>query len=243
MAFRISIIKSSGERQESVLIETKQALIANSDDAQLKVNFPPGTSIEITEKSSTCTLTSTQIPVLIKGETFENTSTSIGSGSDFSAHDINFYVTIVRANQLTEFKKGHLATIALLLTWSLLAIQIIVPIWLPYKIISHTVEGRNSLLEKCSTELDRLRRSIKSNSSAMTKISTIHNEVMANLKKEVEQISSIFRQGSEFMSAEQLKQLLDDIALYNAMIQKLLKSSVIEVNPVNPDMVIKGLAL
>jgi len=242
MAFRISKIKSSGEREESVLINNKEALISSSKEADLKADLPENSSIKICETSSGCTLIPTSASFESKGQVIDKQFV-IGYGGEFKLGEQLFYVTVTRENKLTEFKKGHLATVALLMTWSLLAIQIIVPVWLPYKITSHKVEGRNMLLEKCSTQLDSLRRNIKNNKKAMTQISPIHNDVMNNLQKEVDQISAIFREGREFMTTEQLKVLEEDISLYNKTIKKLLKSSVIEVAPLNPDKVIEGLAL
>ncbi len=99
------------------------------------------------------------------------------------------------------------------------------------------------MVEQCSSGLDALRRRLKTSYDKISSISNFHNDVMSNLKEEIEQITWTYRNAGELMSAEQLSTLLADIAKYQDILSKLESSKVISVEPINTHKILQGLPL
>ncbi|MCM8538259.1 MAG: hypothetical protein NE334_20120 [Lentisphaeraceae bacterium] len=244
MAFRISEITTNGERLQSVLIEKDSAVISSDKNADLKVDFPnPKSSIKVTTGAYSCKLEPSKIEISTKGEVFKEGIKDVGQGADFTCGDHSFYVTMIQDRSKTEFKKGHLATLAVTLSWIVLAIQLIVPLWLPYKIVTHEAKGRNVLVETCSERIDNLRNTMRKSGSDISGKSIIHNDIVVQLKDEVEQLTWTFRNAGEFMNIQQLEQLVVDIEKYEAILLKLEETEIIDVEPVKAETVIQGLKL
>ena len=243
MAFRIAQLKASGERIQTALISQGAATISASPDADLKVDFKADAFLKIKEENKLCKLEVKGLTVNYRNHTVSDGKFCLGTGCEFTCGDDSFYATIVNDGSPTEFKKGYLANAAIFLTWSLLVIQIVVPAWLPFKITSHTAKGRSVLAENCSSGLDQLRNSLRDSGKDISNISPIHNDIMANLKEEIEQITWTYRNAGEFMTAEQLSQLLDHIEQYKFVLKELKKSQVITVQPIDSGKVIEGLPL
>lgn len=243
MAFRVAQLKANGERIQSVLMDQGEVTISASPKADLNVKLTPDTYIKIKEVNKLCILEIRGLRVNYRNKTVSDGEVCIGTGCEFTCGDERFYATVVNDGSLTEFKKGYLANAAIFLTWSLLIIQIVVPAWLPFKITSHTAEGRSVLAENCSIGLDDLRRFLRDSGKNISSISTIHNDIMSNLKQEIEHIIWTYRNASEFMNAEQLSQLLNDIEQYKKVLKELENSQVIKVDPIDSTKVLKGLPL
>ena len=243
MAFRVAKLKPNGERIKSVLVNKSQALLSSSDDAVINVDSKPDNYVKITEENGSCRLEAKGIDVLFREKVISGETISLGTGSEFCINEQRFYATIVNDGSSTEFKKGHLATVAIVLTWSLLLIQIFVPAWLPFKITSHTSEGRDVLVENCSTSLDQLRHLLRKTGDKISSISPIHSDIMNNLNDEVNKVTWTYRNAGEFMSSDQLQTLIKDIKRYEDVLSQLENSKVITVNPIDENKLIKGLKL
>lgn len=243
MAFRVAELKANGERIQSVLVNKEHALLSSSDDATIQVDSKQGTYVKISEVEGLCQLETQGVEVQFRDKTIVNETITLGTGSEFSIHNQKFYTTLVNDGSPTKFKKVYLATVAIVLTWSLLLIQIFVPAWLPFKITSHTSEGRDVIAENCSTELDSLRHQLKSVKGKIASISPIHNDIVNNLSEELDKITWTYRNAGEFMPSDQLKTLINDIQRYKKVLSTLENSQVISVKPVNENKIIQGLKL
>ena len=239
MAFRISSHTKTGQRIDSVLIESAEASIGKSDSNDLVFNLPGDASIKITENSKKLTISSKGIELNVKGKTLKDSSMEVGSSAQFKYLDNEFYTTIVLTGEPTPRKKSYLSTIALTLMWTLLAVQLIVPLWLPSKIKVHEVKGRNVLIENCSIAIDNLRNNVKKSKSSIDKQSQIHRDIMARLSDEIEQIAWVFRNAGEFMSQAELETLQKDVKAYNKVLQQIKQTNSVQVKPLKTDKAIK----
>jgi len=239
MAFRISSHTHTGQRTDSVLIESSEATIAKSADSDFTFDLPDGASISIKESSNKLTISTQGAEAEVKGQKLKDSSLDIGTSAQFKCQGQEFYTTIVLSGEPTARKKSYLSTIALTLIWTLLAIQIIVPIWLPSKIKVHEVKGRNVLIENCSMGIDILRNNVKKTKSTMDKKSQIHRDIMARLSDEIEQIAWVFRNAGELMSQAELEQLEKDIKDYQKILKKIEKTNAVQVKPLSTDKAIK----
>ena len=241
MAFRLSSHKKNGQRISSVLIESGEAAISSDSSADIQQDLPENSSITITETSTGLSLQANGIKVSVKRKDIKEDSISIGSGAQFSCLDQDYYVTVVISGDPTPRKKGYLATIAVTLIWALLAIQLIVPAWLPSKITGHKVKGRHVLIENCSKGLDNLRAKFKNERKDIGSYSQIHRDVILRLSEEIEQIAWVFRHAGEFMSKEELEKLEKDIGEYKNIIGQVRKAQAVDVDPLTTEKAVKKL--
>ncbi len=239
MAFRISSHTKTGQRIDTVLIESTEGTIGNSDSCSLVFALPEGSLIKISEKSDKLTLSTVGVEIEVKGKTLKGSSLEVGTSAQFKYKDQSFYSTIVLSGDPTPRKKSYLSTIALTLIWSLLAIQIIVPIWLPSKIKVHEVKGRNVLIENCSIGIDNLRSNLKKSKSGIDQRSQIHRDIMARLSDEIEQIAWVFRNAGELMSKAELETLENDIQDYNKILHQIKNTNSVQVKPLSTEKAIK----
>ena len=241
MAFRLSSHKKNGQRTKSVLIEGKEALIGSSDKADIQLQTPEGSAISISENNGSLTITVKGVTVSIKGKDISDGSVSAGSGTQFECLEQSFYVTVVISGDPTPRKKGYLSALALALIWTLLGIQLIVPIWLPYKITGHKVKGRNVLIENCSKGLDDLRKKYTKKKGDLGSSSQINRDIINRLSDEVEQMAWVFRNAGEFMSKSELLQLEKDIMSYNLILAEVKNTGSVSVEPVTIENAVRNL--
>ena len=166
---------------------------------------------------------------------------TIGSGAQFECAGQQFYVTVVISGNPTPRRKSHLSTLALTIIWSLLAIQLIVPVWLPYKITGHKVKGRNVLIENCSKGLDDLRKKYSKKKSDIGRASQIHRDIINRLSDEVEQMAWVFRNAGEFMSKSELIQLEKDIVSYRNILSKVQSTDAVTIEPLTIENTVRNL--
>jgi hypothetical protein len=221
MAFRISLLMKSGQREKSLLFEKAEALISSSKDADMQVDLAEKGSLLVRETSYGCTLETKGLTVKFKDQKISNGSLSLTNGGQVEISDREFFITPVKAVIPIRHKKSILASLAFTLSVCMLILQVAVPLWLPSKIMSHTVKGREILLESTSKRLDDLRSHLSKASEGIEKISQTHRDALFHLNEEIEQIAWVFRNGSEFMTSQDLEQVLVDIALYDAVLRKL----------------------
>jgi len=238
MAFRISLINDHGHRLQSVLIKDKPAIISNKSDADLQVDLPAGTEINVHEEETVCHI-SVQGVVQFNDQVLENSSAQLGTAAEFSSNGLKFYVTGIHTGNIVKRSKGHLATLAISLVWILLTIQIAVPVILPFLITSHEVKGRNVLLETCSSKLDMLRAILKESVKNSKDFSSIRRDMLSSLNSEVDQVIWTFRNGSDFMSLQELQQLTIDIAKYEQITGVINSGEAIGLEAIKPDSVLK----
>ena len=233
MAFRISTHTHTGQRIDSVLIDSGEGTISCSSDSDLKYDLPEGSFIKLAESSNKLTISTSGVEIEVKGQKIKDTSLELGTSAQFKYKDQDFYSTIILSGEPTARKKSYLSTIALTLIWTLLAIQIIVPLWLPAKIKVHEVKGRNVLIENCSMGIDTLRNNVKRSKSSIDQRSQIHRDIMARLSDEIEQIAWVFRNAGELMSKAELEKLEKDIQEYQDILKKIQKTDTVQVKPLS----------
>lgn len=239
MAFRISSLHNTGQRIDSVLIDSSEGTIGSSANDSLVFELPAGAVIQISEKAKSLTLSTKGVEVEVKGRKVKDSSMELGSSAQFKYKDQDFYTTVVLSGEPTPRKKSYLSTIALALMWSLLAVQLIVPLWLPSKIKAHEVKGRNVLIENCSIAIDDLRNNVNKHRSSIDQRSQIHRDIMSRLSDEIEQIAWVFRNAGELMSKAELETLEKDIEDYNQILLKIKKTNSVQVKPLSTDKAIK----
>ncbi|MCM8538946.1 MAG: hypothetical protein NE328_01605 [Lentisphaeraceae bacterium] len=239
MAFKLSSHKKNGQRINSVLIEGNEATISNSESADIQLNIPEGTSISITEKNGSLSIRSQGISTTVKGKEISDESTSIGSGAQFQCMEQDFYVTTIISGEPTPRKKGYLSGLALTLIWTLLAIQLIVPVWLPYKITGHKVKGRNVLIENCSKGLDDLRKTFSKRKGDLGNASQINRDIITRLSEEVEQMAWVFRNAGEFMSKSELEKLELDIEAYFKILNNVKKTDAVTIEALKTENAVR----
>jgi hypothetical protein len=241
MAFRISHTGKNGNRLKSVLVNESTAIISSKSDAELQVELPADVSIKIEQMQGEFKLTADGAPITIAKQ--QNSEVKVRNSSDFSCCDQSFYLTSIIDETQTPRKKSLLSAFALTTVWSLLAIMIIVPIWLPYKITVHEQKDRNVLVDKCSKELDILRDVLKGSINKSDSYSQIHREILVSINDEVEQVAWVFRNAGDYMNQEKMIKLESDISKYLAVIKSLKKAEAITINSLNADKVINSLLM
>ena len=241
MAFRLSSHRKNGQRISTVLKENGEAKISCDSDSDIQQNIPENASIAITESGNSLSLKVEGVVVNVKGKDIQDESITIGSGAQFTCAEQDYYVTKTISGEPTPRKKGYLSTIAITLIWALLAIQLIVPAWLPSKITGHKVKGRNVLIENCSKGLDILRAKFRKERNNVESYSQIHRDVILRLSEEVEQIAWVYRHAGEFMSKEELEKLEKDIGEYASIIGEVRKAEAVDVEPLTTENAVKKL--
>ncbi|MCM8526350.1 MAG: hypothetical protein NE327_07535 [Lentisphaeraceae bacterium] len=241
MAFRLSSHKKNGQRIETVLVDGNEASISSSKTADIQQDIPEGSSLKISENGDSLSLISKGIAVTVKGKEILDESIVLGIGAQFQCMDQDYYVTKVISGDPTPRKKGYLSALALALIWTLLAIQLIVPIWLPYKITSHKVKGRNVLIENCSKGLDDLRRQFSKRQKDLGNASQINRDIITRLSEEVEQMAWVFRNAGEFMSKSELEKLEQDIEAYFKILNNVKKTDAVTIEPINTENAVRNI--
>jgi hypothetical protein len=242
MAFRISKIGKKGTRIESILVEGLCAEVSSSADATLQTEMAEGASVKI-ESKGTKLLLSVVGTVLKVNEEVISESIIVRNSTDFSCSGSDFYVTNVINEEICRRKKSFLSVFALTTVWSLLALMLIVPAWLPYRIRTHENKGRNVLVDKCSGGLDKLRRRVKKEMKDLEQYSQIKREVMTSISEEIEQISWVFRNSGDFMNQQKMLQLEKDIQLYNDVLKKIKGTDAVIIKPLNSRQTLKSILL
>ena len=128
----------------------------------------------------------------------------------------------------------------ILVSLVLLAIMIIVPAWLPYKIRVHDTRDRNVLVDTCSKGLDDLRHFLRDEMGKIDNYSQIHRDIVTTLNEEVENMAWAFRHGGDFMSSDQMSKLQEDISKYKETVKKLRKTKAVSVTPLDANQVINS---
>ena len=238
MAFKISQIDDNGTRILSTLVHEKAALIGSTADSTLRVEFPEAVSINIQQDDKRLFLSIAGAPIIFKGK--EHTDKlEIRNSADFSCCDLQFHITCQIDQKITPRKKSYVATFASGMVWTLLVIMLAMPMILPYTVKAHVQGSRSALVDKCSRNLDLLRKEL--GDKKVDTYTPIQKDILLNLKEEVEQIIWTFRNAGEFMNQQQMVVLEKDISRYFDVAQLLDEAAAIKVDPLDATNIIKAL--
>ena len=239
MSFRISKVGKNGAREASVLVECNKGSISSDASSSLQCNIPEGHSLTINFNGNLLTVAPTGGNLTIDGKELSGPSESRTS-LEFFFGNSHFYITKVIEDKICKRKKTYLSSFALTIIWVLLAIMIIVPAWLPYKIRVHDTRDRNVLVDTCSKGLDDLRHFLRDEMGKIDNYSQIHRDIVTTLNEEVENMAWAFRHGGDFMSSDQMSKLQEDISKYKETVKKLRKTKAVSVTPLDANQVINS---
>lgn len=235
MAFRISILEKFGQRSQSTLITKGQAVIGAGKDCDLVCPKLGSGTVTISETNGKLTLQPNGIELSHKESSWKNEAKTIGSSANFVVANQQFYATMIINEEPSPRKKSYLATLAICLVWTFLALTIIIPLWLPQKIQSQHVRSKFVLLENNANKLDLLRKKVKDQQKLANNNSQITRDIFIKINEEIEQLAWVFRTNGSNMSKKQLEQLEADLADYEQIINNSIKTEKINLTPLSID--------